>query len=408
MDRRENNWMNERRTKFDRWFSIFLDKYVYYIAVCLLIVLSGIIRIQFMPNCSISSDYTDFILPWITKYRESGIVAGLSQTIGDYYVPYNVVIALIAQSSMDPGIMVAIVSCTAEYIAALFIYKIACLIMKENGYINPEHKACMIAVLTLYLPFVILNGSLWKQCDSIYTCFLVICLYELLKKKYTAAFIFFSIGFCFKLQAIFMLPVLLTVYLVRKDFSILQFLWIPAVYFAAGLPAIVCGRDFASTYGVYINQTGEYGSMMAMGAPNIYKFGLSDYTVLSKAAIYVTMAVIIVTALFCIRKHSILNSGNLTYLCAFMIWSCFMFLPGMHERYDYAAVLMITIYIFASMNRRMYWVPIVLNICLITTYSKFLFGESIIPMPAIAVPYCMVYFIVAFDLKKKLETSEQF
>ncbi len=42
------------------------------------------------------------------------------------------------------------------------------------------------------------------------------------------------------------------------------------------------------------------------------------------------------------------------------------------------------------------------------TYSKFLFGESIIPMPAIAVPYCMVYFIVAFDLKKKLETSEQF
>ena len=132
--------MNERRTKFDRWFSIFLDKYVYYIAVCLLIVLSGIIRIQFMPNCSISSDYTDFILPWITKYRESGIVAGLSQTIGDYYVPYNVVIALIAQSSIDPGIMVAIVSCTAEYIAALFIYKRACLIMKENGYINKRDK----------------------------------------------------------------------------------------------------------------------------------------------------------------------------------------------------------------------------------------------------------------------------
>ena len=39
--------------------------------------------------------------------------------------------------------------------------------------------------LILVIPPVLVNSSMWGQCDSIYTTFILISLYYLLDKKYT-------------------------------------------------------------------------------------------------------------------------------------------------------------------------------------------------------------------------------
>ena len=63
-------------------------------------------------------------------------------------------------------------------------------------------------------------------------------------------FVFYSIAICFKLQAIFMFPFLIIIYMVKKKFSILYFLWIPFIYLIIGLPCVFLGKGKRATYGM--------------------------------------------------------------------------------------------------------------------------------------------------------------
>ncbi len=63
-------------------------------------------------------------------------------------------------------------------------------------------------VATLLAPVMILNSSFWGQADSIYTAALLACLYFLLLRRNWLAFLSFGIAFAFKLQAIFLAPLL--------------------------------------------------------------------------------------------------------------------------------------------------------------------------------------------------------
>ena len=87
-----------------------LDKAIFHLVeknafeICLIVILgiSLYARIVMIPNCVLSADYNNFIVPWVNKYRELGIVNGLATKIGDYYVPYNVLLAFIAQLPCEP------------------------------------------------------------------------------------------------------------------------------------------------------------------------------------------------------------------------------------------------------------------------------------------------------------------
>ena len=377
-----------------------IDKYLFELAVILLLIISLLIRVHLAPVCVLSADYNDYIVPWVKQYRELGPYLGLSQTIGNYYVPYNVLLAVIALFPWEPYALVALTSCMAEYICAFFVAKIVNLVLREQGKKDIQKKAVIIAIGTLYLPTVILNGSLWKQCDAIYVCIAVISIYLLLIRKYTLSFALFSFAFCFKMQAIFLLPLFIVIYMKEKSFSIFQFLWIPIMYLTTGLPAIISGRGIRATYRVYFRQMTGYDGM-TINAPNIYQFGLYDYPALSKVAIYVTAAIFIVAALYVCKKSICLNSGKILYMAGWIIWTCYMFLPAMHERYDYAVILLMSVIVLTE-DSRMLWAAIVINLCAVITYSNCLFGGTNIPMVAVALPYCIAYFAITWRMKNYL------
>lgn len=64
---------------------------------------------------------------------------------------------------------------------------------------------------------MILNLSVWGQCDSIYVTFVIWTIYFLYKEKYRKAFIFLGIAFAFKLQAVFIMPIVFYMYFTKKN-----------------------------------------------------------------------------------------------------------------------------------------------------------------------------------------------
>ena len=72
-----------------------------------------------------------------------------------------------------------------------------------------------------------------------YVTFLLLCTLFFYKEKYVLSFIWLGVAFSLKLQAVFLCPALLILYVVRKKFSALNFLWMPAMLEAFAIPSVV-------------------------------------------------------------------------------------------------------------------------------------------------------------------------
>ena len=78
-----------------------------------------------------------------------------------------------------------------------------------------------------------------------------------------------------------------------------------------------------------------------------------------------------------------------------------MFLPGMHERYDYAVVLLMTALCIA-VKRDKLWIAALMNVNSTLVYIMVLFRESTVPITVISAVQIVIYAVVAFDLAKRI------
>ncbi len=386
--------MNKQVNPLDRFITEIIEKHIYEIAIALLVLMSVVLRYKLMifkfNGDYISGDFRNYLREWIKMYREFGIAGGLSRTIGDYYVPYNIILAIISVIPiLDEGIWISVVSIAGEYLGALFMFKILNHLTGEN-----KLRSAFAATMMLYLPMAMLNGSLWKQCDGLYTSFIIIGFYLFFKKRYNPAFIFFAVAFIFKLQTLFFVPFLIVAYILYHEFSILEFLWFPALYFLAGIPALICGRPVYRTYLTYLKQTAV--KKMSVGFPNIYVLGIDSYEAMTVPALIITVAVLIIIACYFKAHRDSIEVKLLFAMAGYMVMTCVMFLPAMHERYDYLAILLITMYSLA-LDRRLAPAAVIMNICPIFTYGSYLFhnGENLISYQLMSLMYLFAYLYTA-------------
>src|SRR5512143_1182527 len=75
---------------------------------------------------------------------------------------------------------------------AFLVYKI----LKINYTRGPVALLC--AAGFLLLPTVLLNSAFWGQSDAIYTCFLLACVYFLMRDRPLPAMFFLGVSFAFK------------------------------------------------------------------------------------------------------------------------------------------------------------------------------------------------------------------
>ncbi|MBQ3020660.1 MAG: hypothetical protein IJD92_00360 [Bacilli bacterium] len=341
-----------------------------------------------------SGDYIGFLEPWVLKIRELGGFNALKYNIGDYNVPYMVILTFISFFKFKPLYLIKLVSIIFDFICAYYGAKIV------DKVTNNKLSSLITYAAILFLPTVIINGSLWGQCDSIYTSFILISIYYLLDEKYIRSFIFLGFSFAFKLQFMFILPLYVLLFFRNKKIKWWYFLLIPLVNIILCLPAIFSGRSIVDVLTIYLNQTGTYKDLV-LNFPNLYNliqsdllFAFSHNHIISKIGIVVTLFIFAIMWLYVLIKKVNFNSEKIITVGLWSVMIATYFLPRMHDRYLFAGDILSVI--FFMIIQKKFYIPISVNIVSTITYFYFLFRINIIDFNLLSIIYFIV--IVMFTL----------
>ena len=341
-----------------------------------------------------SPDYVSFLSVWTETMRHMTVRQVLTTPIGDYNMPYLYLLLLISRLPFYDVYCIKLFSVLADFSAALAVGYLARHLVKNDRIV------LLVFCAGLLCPITWLNSAYWGQCDSIYGALALWGLYAGLRGKSKRSYLLFALSFSFKLQAIFLLPIL--VFLLTAERIRLRDLWVfPAGFLGCSLPALLAGRSFSDTFSVYLNQTQSY-PYLSLNAPSFWSLIHNDYfSNLSSASVLMalTLTLALMTAL--LFRGGRLNAKQLLSLgliFALMIpWS----LPRMHERYFYLAELLSLVYV-AIYPRR---VPVALFLMTggFMSYSLYLFGSTqILSLQQVAAIYGLLILYLVSRLLREL------
>ena len=227
--------------------------------IIIITVISLIMRVLWLPGKS--GDYLGFLKPWVEDIRELGYFKALKYNIGNYNVPYIILLVFVSFIKGEPLVPIKMVSIIFDFICAIYGAKIV------NKLTNNKWSTVITYLIIICLPTVLVNGAMWTQCDSIYTSFILMSLYYLIDKKYTKSFLLLGVSFAFKLQFIFILPLYVLLLFREKKVKFYHFLLIPLVNIILCLPAIIAGRSFMDVMTIYFSQV-DYYLDLVLNFPN--------------------------------------------------------------------------------------------------------------------------------------------
>ncbi len=281
-----------------------------------------------------TSDFTDFLLPWTEKLRKLGGLRGLGREIGNYNVPYMVLLALFSYLKIPVLYLIKLTSLLFDVLLALALG----LLAGQLGGGGTRRGVCFL--LTLALPTVFINGSLWGQCDSLYVSLALLGLWLCLAEKPGWGMAAFGLSFAFKLQAVFLLPILFPLLLARKV-KWLHLSIFPAVYVLAVSPAILAGRKVTDVLLFYVKSASTAGSGLNYNSSSMYSlpcfYRLTETAGAARAGILAAaLLCLLVCVLFFIKRKRITDKS---ILFASLLLCCGLplLLPHMHDRYFFFA-----------------------------------------------------------------------
>lgn len=290
-------------------------------------VIAATARLAFLPY--VSEDSTYFLIPWMQEFRDHG-AAALSGEFSNYNFPYLLLMFLAGLLPVEPLIAIKVASLLGDALLAVSVYALAAN-YRTIG-VSPK----LAALIALFLPTVLVNASMWGQCDAIYTAFLVLSLRSLLRNDGRSAWLLWGIAFAFKLQSVFFLPALLLISL-RNRYSLRFPLMAFGVWAMLSLPPAFFGRSLASTFSVYINQTQEY--RLVAGAANVYAWFPTATAEQGRfPALVVCGTALLMTAVAYWRGPDTTERRVLLTITVLAV--CPLLLPQMHDRYFFAAEVM--------------------------------------------------------------------
>lgn len=326
-----------------------------------------------------TEDYLHYFGPWYEFIREYGWSA-MGKNFSGYtplylYMLYGISALLPKLSSVNA---IKIPSIISDFICAWYVYRL----------VKTKYKSGMIPVLAFYAvllaPTVILNGAAWGQIEGIYTAALVACLYYLVNKKYGLALTGYGIAFAVKLQAIFLAPFLLVLFL-KRIIHWKYGLLIPAIYILSVIPAWLTGRPLWELLTLYSTWPSVFQGLVA-NAPSMYVFFPDQLSrIISPAGIIFCVCICFIYVVIVVKSKREISRDDLILLALLSSILVPFFLPKTHDRYFYIAdVLSIA---FAFYYPKYYFVPLVMNLASFFTYQYYLFyelypsGRIDIPLP---------------------------
>lgn len=366
----------------------------------------------------ITSDYDAFLAKWVDVFREGGFQM-IASVVGDYNLPYQYILALIAQSSVYDLYLIKFVSIIFDYALALMMYHVT------ERFIDTRFSVPVFTAV-LFSPTVLLNGAYWAQCDTLYVFFVVASLYLMLRDRPVWSVVSMAIAFSFKLQTIFFFPMALFGLLHRK-YKLRHALVFPLTYLCTLIPALALGRSLSSALMVYVNQSlGQYYDRLTYNAGNLYQFFPSlyighnsgyrayflmnpgpmlemeayisgeDMGNLQMAALIFCIIVVLSVTAYLIAHRKELDFSQVWGVALFSAVFIPFVMPKMHDRYFFMTEMFALLY--AARHPRRWWIPVCVTAASFICYAPFLMRQWPIPTQVAALLNLAAIIGVAKDM----------
>lgn len=352
----------------------------------------------------VSGDMSGYLIVWYDTIKAYGGIHALNIQVGNYSVLYQTLIALMTYIPLSPVILYKSLSVVFDYVMAVAVAR---FVYEETG--KNINKAVFSFAMVLLSPIVIMNSAMWGQCDSIFTSFLVLTVFYFKKEKYPLAFLMYGLAFSFKLQAVFLLPFLLFAYLRKKNFSIINFLITPLVMFVVTIPAIVMGRSWKAAFAVYWYQTKSCNKLY-FSYPSFWALLVEHQEGKIAAVEYMKLMFVLLTVFvlamfmfYMIRKGVEMKGDNILFVAFLFVYTCVLFLPGMHDRYGFPYEILAVPICF---KERKTIPPAIALLCLtIPVYGQEFFGGRDVGT-VMGLINTLIYLAYAAVLLKRMTDSE--
>ncbi|MFI6156092.1 glycosyltransferase 87 family protein [Kitasatospora sp. NPDC051170] len=338
-----------------------------------------------------SPDWYYFLGPWYRYLEDNGGFHALGGAdFSDYNVPYLYLMAALSYLPVPGMTAVKGASILFDLLLASYAYRIAALRRPRR-----PGRPFAAAATVLFLPTVVTNSGWWGQADAIFTAFLLGGVFHLMRGRSWWACSFFGLALAFKLQAVFLFPLLLVAVLTRR-LTWRSLLAVPAVYVALDLPAILLGADPWHLLTVYLRQTGTYQDL-TLNAPSVYQFvsvPSGEEDPVRKAGVLVAGALVLALVALAVRAvrgaedrsagpgragragrpgggGGVDAAGAVLLPATVFAIAVPFLLPSMHERYFYVADVLSVLLAFHR-PRQLWYLPVLVQLASFGSYLKFI------------------------------------
>lgn len=280
-------------------------------------------------------DYQNFLSQWVEYYRVNGGVKAFAAPLGNYNIPYMYFLCLFSYLPIDDLHLIKLLSMAFDVLLAYGVMMLA------DRFTDSQNIKLASFFSVLLLPTVLLNGALWAQCDSIYTALALVGLWLALDKKPILSVLCFTLSFGFKLQAVFILPIV-AVLLFTKKYKLWHIALFPVFYIALVLPAVIMGKPFVETLTLYLSQTGSIGDGLNYNSPSIFALigNTANTAATAKAGIIAAFVFMLAVLAICFVKRRSMSDKAIVVAAALLCLGVPFLLPHMHDRYFFLADIM--------------------------------------------------------------------
>lgn len=386
------------------------NNYLTIAVMLILLILSFQFRFIFLEFQS--EDYVLFLKSWIEYMKDNGGVFSLSNPPGNYSAPYTFILSLISYLDTEAIIIIKYISIVFDYFIAIVGACIVYELVKSKE--NKLRYSIISFLILIFSPIILINSSMWGQCDSIYGFFVILSIYLMIINKYKLSYISYGIAFAFKLQSIFILPIYLILYLKKKEISIFNFVYIIIPTFILSLPAMVFGYPLSRIFTIYIQQSAAYENKVVFNFPNIYNFINPDKgNVIIGGILFTLILFLVITALIVASKKE-LDGNFILKICIVFLFIATCFLPKMHERYLYIGEILIIL--LCVIEKKYITIALSVNYTTFITYFRFMIRDVYVNFFAtiLLFIFAVLIYLVMFIYEicecgfnwKKLKVSE--
>ena len=353
-------------------------------------VLSLMIRMEV--KHVISGDWTIWWEHWFNHLYQGGFRA-LAGNWYDYAPPFVYLLWIITVLPINCmtgfKLMMTGFDFAAAVVAALIIYEIS----------KNRTKALLTYAVFFLSPVFIVNSVLWAQCDMLVMFWVLLCTYFFVKNKPSMAMFFFGVAFAFKLQPLWLAPMLVILW-VNKKVEIKHFLWLPVCYFVGIIPAWIAGKPLGELLTIYINQTSAESWSLALKYTNLYyligeEFFIDPY---HSAGVWLSLGVFMIVLYYIGRKKLKITPEFILLLGGFVGILAPFFLPQMHERYSFFAEGFLILY--ALLKPQKFYLPVFQSLTSFMGYSVFLAKDWDLPLSYMPFVTLTVLVLTGYEVYK--------